>query len=362
MPETEPEPEPAPTTTTLPPVEVVVEPISAPLDRCAAPGWYGASLLSVFVGNFENGYYEPVVTPADRPHSCERIKAAWDAIRLAEAERIAEGQYPCEYPAAYNLFPLDEVRTNGPAMYVGCWPRLFTVGAVEDWLDDPEAEAYRLWYWEGTHIEPPNHPVMVEALYDCYRDALMGPPPGWTSPTGGHWVHIAKCNEFLTRLGNPVRYLGVTPQCIAALYSKRIADWKAPGTVGSLGWADNCETSASRLLPEDLDTYSEKCEAVIDAAAGPQTDLLAEAGGGTRDDVIAAVKAMFCPGTDQAIWDNADTFQKFMPHWSWPDGLSYGQFAVNWLPPEGASCHEAAMLVAAERAVNGGGWIRVHFC
>ena len=25
---------------------------------------------------------------------------------------------------------------------------------------------------------PPNHPVIVEAVFDCYREALEGPPLG----------------------------------------------------------------------------------------------------------------------------------------------------------------------------------------
>ena len=128
---------------------------------------------------------------------------------------------------------------------------------------------------------------------------------------------------------------------------------------GDFSWA-NCPTSASRLVPEGLNGYPEQCEAVVDAAAGPRTDELAEAAGGTRADVIAAVKAMFCAGTDAAVRDNSAAYEPFVPNW--PEGAPFGAWVLNDLPFEGEVCFEAALLVAAERAVNRAGRIRVVWC
>ena len=149
--------------------------------------------------------------------SCERIMAWWEQARAAEADRIARGQYPCEYAAAYNYWPRHEVQTNGPAVLVGCWPRVLMPGDADSAgrRTDPAAEALRLWDREGFGTNPPNDPPMVGALYDCYRDALEGPPPGWAPPAGGEWPTVSLCNLVLEDFGNPVRGLGVSPQCAA---------------------------------------------------------------------------------------------------------------------------------------------------
>ena len=89
-----------------------------------------------------------------------------------------------------------------------------------------------------------------------------------------------------------MRYLGVTPECAAQQMRGSVSELKARGIVaeelgyllyaGDFSWA-NCSTSASRVLPEGLNTYSERCAAVIDASANPATDQLAEAADvGTR--------------------------------------------------------------------------------
>ena len=346
-----------------------LEPISEPLTRCAT-NRLGAGRVSVLAGTTADGFYEPVVTGG--ADSCERIMAWWDEIRLVEARRIADGQYPCEYAAAYDYYPI-ETRSNGPAMLVGCWPRVMLAGAngIADKDPDPAAEAKRLWNREGFWMMPPNHPAIVEAIFDCYRDALEGPPPGWTSPAGGEWTSVIFCNSILSSYGNPVRELGVTPECAAQQITGKVSERKARGAVseevqqgagsyliyaGDFSWA-NCSTSASRVLPEGLNTYSERCEAVIDASANPATDQLAEAGGVGRDQVIAVVKAMFCDGTDQSVRDHADQYQAFVPDWL----ESYGIFVADWTPAEGSVCYEAAMLVAAQQAVTGQ-WMRVLYC
>ena len=378
-PEPEPEPEPTatttppepelerePTVTTLPPEPepvVAAARVSESLTRCASEtGWYGATRMAVLVGTTEDGVYEPVVESGE--DSCERIKAAWDEITQAEAQRIAGGQYPCEYTAAYHYWPIQN-QTNGPAMLVGCWPRLLDPGelGVEQMSPDPDHEAARLWNREGFWILPPNHPAMITALYDCYRDSLQGPPPGWVSPNGGEWLTILLCHAMLNDYGNPIRSLGVTPECAAQQMRKKLEERKDRGWVGTnqytgdFPWID-CSTSASRLIPDGLTSYSQRCEAVVDASAGPSTDLLAEAANTTRDQVISAVKAMFCEGTKQALRDNSAAFDVFLSNWSEP----FGEFVAVWLPPEGSICYEAASLVAAQKAVDGGGWIRVKFC
>ena len=352
-----------------PETPAALEPISEPLTRCAT-NRVGAGRVSVLAGTTADGFYEPVVTGG--ADSCERIMAWWDEIRLVEARRIAAGQYPCEYTAAYNYWPSTN-QTNGAAMLIGCWPRLMLPGknGIADKDPNPADEASRLWNREGFWMMPPNHPAIVEAIFDCYRNALEGPPPGWTSPAGGEWTTLDFCNSILSSYGNPVRELGVTPECAAQQITGKVSERKARGFVGEelqqgassyvgyagdFSWA-NCSTSASRVLPEGLNTYSERCEAVIDASANPATDQLAEAGGVGRDHVIAVVKAMFCDGTDQSVRDHADQYQAFVPDWL----ESYGIFVADWTPAEGSVCYEAAMLVAAQQAVTGQ-WMRVLYC
>ncbi|MCY4665828.1 MAG: S-layer homology domain-containing protein [Acidimicrobiaceae bacterium] len=132
--------------------------VAEPMERCASDtGWYGATRVSVYVGTTADGFYEPVVEGGE--DSCERIKAWWDQINEAEAQRIEEGQYPCEHAAAYN-YRRDE-NINGPAVLAGCWPRLMYAVGEEFRLDDPAEEAERLRHLEGSWVLPPNWPVFV---------------------------------------------------------------------------------------------------------------------------------------------------------------------------------------------------------
>ena len=352
--------------------------VSSPLERCATD-WYGAGRVSALVGNTDNGFYEPIVQGG--ADSCERIMAWWDQVRQAEADRIAQRQYPCEYAAAYNYWPRDEVQINGPAMFVGCWPRILMPGNEDNTgkRADPDEEALRLWNREGFWINPPNDPPMVEALYDCYRDALQGPPPGWApAEATGEWPTVNFCTRVLDNYGNPVRSLGVTSECAAEQYAGTISERKARGFVGEqlrttdgtgffTGYAgdwswSNCSTNASRLLLGGLDTYRERCEAVVDASVNHNTIEMGAAAGLGRGQlgtarVVEVVKAMFCDGDKQAIRDHGHAYQDFVPHWQDP----YGDFVAAWLPAEGAVCFEAAILVAAQKAVRGG-WTRVKYC
>ena len=271
-----------------------------------------------------------------------------------------EGQYPCEHGAAYN-YRRDE-RINGPALLAGCWPRLMYAVGEEFRLDDPAEEAARLRDVEGSHISPPNHPAFVEALYGCYRDALQGPPAGWTPPTAaGEWPTIPFCHAVLYGFGGPVRYMGVAPECAAWQYSARIEERKTRGRIGAdyggatiyagdFSWA-NCETHASLLLPETMRAapFAERCEAVIDFSAATYsdaTDSAAERFGLARAEYIAETKAMYCEGSR----DHLRNYPQF-----------HGEWVASWLPPDGTICFEAALLNAARTATYDKG-TRVKFC
>ncbi len=321
--------------------------VGEPLEQCASEvDWYGATRVSALVGTTAAGHYEPVVQGGS--DSCERIKAWWDQITAAEAERMLEGQYPCEYATAdaiWESYP----DANGPALLVGCWPRLLE-GGNEKAL---RAEGHDTSLVEDNYILPPNEPPLVAALYGCYRDALSGPPPGWTSPGGGEWMTVHFCTLLINDFGNPVRYLGVTAECAAEQYVGLVAERKARDRAelfrdserglyyaGEHSWA-NCETHASRLLPAELRTagFRLRCEAVIDAAAAARpgdTDTAAEGYGLPRADYIAQMKAMHCAGTSE----NLKRYPQF-----------HGEWVALWLPPDGAVCFQAALLETARTAV-----------
>ena len=354
--ETEPEPDEA--------EPAVVARVAEPMTRCASDtGWYGAGRVSVYVGTAADGFYEPVVEGGEG--SCERIKAWWDEITRAEAQRIAEGQYPCEHGAAYDWW--NGLDVNGPALLAGCWPRLLDGTDRQFRLDDPDEEATRINHLEGSYILPPNHPAMVEALYGCYRDALQGPPVGWTSPSGGAWVTPILCHYYLDNFGPPVRHMGVTAECAAEQLSERIEERKTRGYVGrdyptlsgdsttnryagEHSWA-NCETHASRLLPDAMRAapFRQRCEAVIDAAAAvwpEQTDAAARLYGLTAAEYIAQTKDMYCEGSRTHLLN----YPQF-----------HGRWVASWLPLDGTVCWEAALMEAARQAVYEEG-LRVAFC
>ena len=368
------------------------EPISSPLERCTNS--YGRGRASVLTGYAsphperdlfpgQGGFsvYEPVRGSSDvvdpRRLSCDEIMLWWDELRLAEGERIAGGVYPCEYAAAYEYWPLS-VQSNGPALLVGCWPRVFQPGGLDSngRLDDPGAERLRLWRMEGNVIFPPNHPVLVEALFGCYRDYLQGPPPGWSA--GGEWPTVTFCNFLLGGFGNAVRDLGVAPECAAEMFAKQVEERKTRGIVvedlpnksrtgtfleyaGDYSWAE-CPTGASRLIPAGASGWTERCEAVVDRSVGGATDEMAEVAGTDRAEVVKVVKAMFCvDGTRQTLFAEGPAYSKFRPDWNTPSGNDYYGFVYNWTPAEGSVCHGAAMLAAAQKAVQGS-WMRIRYC
>ena len=362
-----------PVTTTTAPANV--ETISASLRRCLTPHSlhsFGSGHVAALVGTTEGGTYRPIVRGG--ADSCERIKTWFDEARQAEADRINRGDYPCEYTAPYDYWPRAR-QTAGPGLLVGCWPRVLYTSTAHK-LPDPDDEAVRLWRREGWQIMPPNHPVLIDALWDCYRDALEGPPPGWTpsDPSRIEWTEVWICNAFINAFGNPVRGLGVTPECAAEQLRGGVVERRTHGSItvevprhsgegtstvyaGDWSWA-NCPTSASRLLSGDEASYRERCEAVVDASAGYETDLLADAGGVDRGEVIEVVKDMFCAdGTKRTLREQGERYQGFVPYWTQPAG----EFVAYWTPGEGAVCYEAAMLVAAHLATSGR-WTRVLFC
>jgi len=86
---------------------------------------------------------------------------------------------------------------------------------------------------------------------------------------------------------------------------------------------------------------------------------MAEAGGVDLGQVVAVVKSMFCDGTKDSLRRHGNgPYQAFLPAWTEP----IGDFMAGWTPAEGSvACYEAAMLVAAQKAVNGQ-WMRVKSC
>ena len=356
-PEPESEPEPAATTTTAP---LAVQPISQPLQRCApvSVGSFGAERVSVLVSNAEGGVYQAVAQ--GEPDSCEIVMAWWDATRQAEADRIAQGQYPCGYLAAYGQGR--DTWWNGVPYLVGCWPQHLEPG---ERLDDPDAEANRL-RWGVLYSHPPNYPAFVRALWDCYRMVLEGPPEGWEPQNAdGFWPRTSVCNSQLFRFGFPVRDLGVDPDCAAEQYTGRLAELR-DGTYrtqehsdgywtysGDYSWA-NCSTDATRVLrqagvPDDA-PYSERCEAVVDASAAAILEAygyITDYFGDDHDTAIATVKAMHCADGTKATLKSFTQFR--------------GEDQAAYLPPEGSPCLEKAMLGAAWWALSGH-WINVSNC
>ena len=151
--------------------------------------------------------------------------------------------------------------------------------------------------------------------------------------------------------------MGVSAECAAEQIIGRIQERKTRGWVsadyggvsayaGDFSWA-NCETKAHRLIPYELDTFVERCEAVIDNAVRPeQTDATAEKHGLSRAEYLAEIKAMHCEGSR----DHLRNYPQF-----------HGDWVAGWLPLEGSVCWESALLNAARTAAYGKG-TRVKFC
>ena len=224
--------------------------VSSSLERCASAGSPGSGVLAVLAGTSAGGVYQPIVGPGG---SCERIMEWWEQARRAEAERIDRGEYPCQYrspPEGYG--PGDAGETHGPPYFVGCWPMLISHDA------------------RALYTYPPNSPPFVEAVWNCYKTALEGSPPGWD---GYWWPTIVDCHYRLSLYGYPVRRIGVDPACAAESYTRRVAEsligeypiddgyYSGPNS-----WA-NCSTLAERMVPDTGQTFQQRCLAVIAAAA-----------------------------------------------------------------------------------------------
>ena len=373
---TVPEPEPAEDPEEFPVTVLAYGPgweLSEPLDRCLKGGGWAGDRLSVVAGTTANGWYAPVVSNADSD-PCERIMEHWEVLRAAETDRIIAGQYPCEYPAAYDYWPRQGAQYNGPALFVGCLPVVFSP-SVDERLDDPAAEAERLRLIARSRGWPPNYPEIVEALWACYRDAVQGPPDGWSSPDGA-WPIIGRCHLIIGAFGPAVRQLGVSPACAAEQMTGRLAEYKERGVVlrtavgqsyegsavtsqeydGDWSWA-NCATNATRLVP-DTGSFTERCTAVVDAFHLDASQLAGRSGL-TNKQVAEIVKTVFCDAdtSNSALIERADSHYQSLVRWA----ISYGNYVAHSLVGEGSLCRNTALLSAAVAALRGE-WIVILSC
>jgi len=308
--------------------------VADPLTRCIPSGMYMHGRVSVMVGRNGVGHYEAVAQ--GEAASCEIIKQWWDEITAVEAEKIATGQYPCEY--RHGLFN-DEL-WNGPPLLAGCWPRIWIVGNSRPADAGDLAELLNRKEFGSTL--PPNHPALVDALYDCYQKALEGPPVGWSSPDGAHWYTVVVCTAHMRTLGNAVRYLGVDPVCAAEQYRGRVEEFpdsyplKRTAYSGSHSWG-HCSTWVSRVLLDGMDDapYTERCETVVDKSVIPATDQLAQDWGITRAELVAALKSTYCTDGTESTLRASELFN--------------GDAIAETLPQEQSVCWEPAMLAAAWR-------------
>ena len=354
--------------TRLQPEPEPVESISEPLSRCTHPGYFGSGRTAVLVGIAGEGIYSPVVEGG--PNSCVRIMLWWDALRQVEAERIASGQYPCQYQSAYlaitaNPEPGVQSMSNGPPIYVGCWPE-FHVFFSEVPDPDPVAETRRLHTTRYTKL-PPNFPAWVEALYGCYKMALEGPPHrGWESPwadRGGYWPSVLRCHSVLQVFGRPMRELGLDPACAAEQYTKRTETFlvrpqefdEQNAYADEFSWV-NCPTAVSRLVGDPTAPFAQQCEAVVDSSAAESAiaatlPARADDYGLNVADFLSEWKAIVCHGSKQEL--RTATINGIDIH---------GDLLARWSPPEGAICYEAVMLAVARAFIREHTRIRVLFC
>ena len=376
------------TSTTTTSVPAAADRVAPPLQRCSQPGERGHGRLSVLIGfPAADPVYEAVARGED--NSCELIMEWWDDITKLEAERSNRGDYPCEYPMRYNFYDAvaPDLSWNGPPLLVQCWPRMT---ARKFQVSDPDLHAAVADIMDYKAAPPATRP-MLEALWYCYRSYVQGADPGkpGTYATTPNW-----CNEKLPYVGPAVRFAGVTPECAARMYigqvNELINDEGNNGGnslpvdsnnqyAGDYSWG-NCSTTASRLIPADLADapFRQRCEVMLDAAADERTDAVAARGGGTRADVIAVVKAMYCGGTREGVRQHAPKLQKYLPenwkrdYWRaseviWGDDIStdrsFGYLARYWAGVQGTPCFEAAMLVNARHAVlEGNPFSKVKYC
>ena len=308
--------------------------VSSPLERCASPGMPGSGVLAVLAGTTAGGVYRPIVDPGS-PDSCERIMEWWEHARRAEAERINRGEYPCGYirPPKHNLG--DTGWTHGPPYFVGCWPARTS-------HNDRALVVY-----------PPNSPPFVEAVWNCYKTALEGSPPGWD---GYWWPTVNDCHYNLLSYGYPVIQMGIDPACAAESYNRRVAELlvgelPVVGSyyVGPSSWT-NCSTRAERMVPDTGQTLQQRCREVIAAAAiDPQTAENIE-----RQAAVYGVE----PADYLTEWGN-------IVCWDWPtEDMENAE--INGIPlveririahwhvrPE-AQCRQQVVLNIAESYLRGG--------
>ena len=283
--------------------------VAAPLERCIPSGTYGSGRVAVQIGRFDGSGYDYAGVVHGGAASCERIKDWWVEITRLEAARIAAGRYPCEYDMDNEDVPrpADFPRTwNGDPLYVQCWPRA-------TWSETSYVE----WFLDTGYTRtlssdqyPPNDPAFVEALWGCYRQALMGAPDGWIPPQPRtwmgteSWLRVNDCDFMLRQFGQPVRGLGIEPECAAEQYTKRVELFTTrPIVLASSGsvWADEgmwaeCLTAAQRLLPDDLRdaAFDQQCAAIGDLAANGRTDAYARSVGWTRAELVDHIETLLC--------------------------------------------------------------------
>ena len=340
------------------------EPDPAPdvLSRCTEG--YGSGRVRTLTGTTVGGTYSFVAAGDD--DACELIQSWFPQALQAERERATDGSYPCEYVAPDDLW--DTNVATDPAILVGCWPTLLPTPTNRELL--AEADGDVSWV-QGHTALPPNNLAMVEALWDCYHEALTGPPEG--SQQINQWPTVLSCNRDLESFGNPIRQLGVRPACAAESYKAQVDEFKQRGTsvvetitradgssvavyAGAYSWA-NCSTRADLLtgiypdLPASA-SFSERCSAAVEGASH---DI------GGDPEWAAQIEGAFCDGPEGQrsahLIEAADRF-------GWPladDGANLGAWILSWLTPEGSVCFERAFMNAAANAVNGQA-TKVAFC
>ncbi len=309
--------------------------VSSPLERCASPGSPGSGVLAVLAGTTGGGFYQPVVDPGS-PDSCERIMAWWEQARRVEAERINRGEYPCSYPRPPKAASIgDAGRTHGPAYFVGCWPRFASHGAP------------------GVVKYPSNTPPFVEAVWNCYKTALEGAPPGWD---GYWWPTVNDCHYNLLAYGYPTRLMGIDPECAAESYTRRVDEL----LVGELPRVDgfyagpnswtNCSTRAERMAPDTGQTFHQRCREVIAAAAkDPDTaeNIRHQAAVYNLEpsDYLIEWGNIVCGEWSIEIINNAEI-----------NGIPLAQrrFIAGWHARPEARCHQQVILNLAEAYLRGG--------
>lgn len=178
------------------------EPPRAPdvLPRCTEG--YGAGPVRVLAGTTAGGTYSLVA--AGEPDACERIKTWFPQALAAQRASAAEGHFPCEYDGPADLWATGDMEPD-PAVLVGCWPTLLPDplerAKLAEILTTGGSRSEALQYAQGSYILPPNSPAMIEALWDCYHDALTGPPDRRQGSID-HWPTVNSCNR-LSAFGNP---------------------------------------------------------------------------------------------------------------------------------------------------------------